>query len=199
MMDAMNGTGIALIVVAVVVLGAGVWLIALYNRLVQRRNRIDNAWAQIDVQLKQRRDLVPNLVQTVKGYASHESRTFTTVTQARAAAAAASTPAQAAAAEGQLGQALGRLFAVAEAYPELKADAGFRDLQAQLAETENRITVSRQVYNDTVLTYQNTIQSFPAVMIAATMGFTSREYFELADEAERSVPQVRFDSTPPDA
>jgi LemA protein len=199
MMDDMSGTGIALVVVGIVVLAAGAWLIATYNRLVQRRNRIDNSWAQIDVQLKRRRDLVPNLVETVKGYASHESRTLEAVTQARTAAAAASTPQQAAAAEGALSQALGRLLAVAEAYPDLKADAGFRDLQAQLAETENRITVSRQVYNDTVLTYQNTIQSFPAVLVATPMGFTSREYFELADEAERSVPQVRFDSTPPDA
>jgi LemA protein len=198
MMVLMTGTGIAIIVLGVVVLAAGAWLVATYNRLVQRRNRIDNAWAQIDVQLKRRRDLVPNLVETVKGYAAHESATFEAVTRARAAAASASTPEQAAAAEGQLGQALSRLFAVAEAYPELKADAGFRDLQAQLAETENRITVSRQVYNDTVLTYQNTIQSFPAVLVAGVMGFTSREYFELADEAERSVPQVRFDSPPSD-
>lgn len=192
----MNGTAIALIVVAVVVLAVGAWLVATYNRLVQRRNRVDNSWAQIDVQLKRRRDLVPNLVETVKGYAAHESSTFEAVTQARTAAAAATTPAQAAAAEGMLGQALGRLLAVAEAYPELKADAGFRDLQAQLAETENRITVSRQVYNDTVLTYQNSIQTFPAVLVAGVLGFTSREYFELADEAERSVPQVRFDRPP---
>lgn len=196
MMEPMSSTAIAIIVTGVVVLAVGAWLVATYNRLVQRRNRIDNAWAQIDVQLKRRRDLVPNLVETVKGYAAHESATFEAVTQARAAAASASTPAQAADAEGQLGAALGRLFAVAEAYPELKADAGFRDLQAQLAETENRITVSRQVYNDTVLTYQNTIQSFPAVLVAGLMGFTGREYFELADEAERSVPQVRFDSPP---
>jgi LemA protein len=193
----MTSTAIALIVTGVVVLGLGVWLVATYNRLVQRRNRVDNSWAQIDVQLKRRRNLVPNLVETVKGYATHEASTFEAVAQARTAAAAASTPAQAAAAEGQLGQALGRLFAVAEAYPQLKADAGFRDLQAQLAETENRITVSRQVYNDTVLTYQNSIQTFPSVLVANLMGFTGREYFELADEAERSVPQVRFDQQPP--
>lgn len=193
MMGVMSGTSIAIIVVGVLVLLVGVWLVITYNRLVQRRNRVDNSWAQIDVQLKRRRDLVPNLVETVKGYAAHESSTFEAVTRARAASAAATTPAQAADAEGMLGQALGRLFAVAEAYPELKADAGFRDLQAQLAETENRITVSRQVYNDTVLTYQNTIQTFPNVLVAGPFGFTGREYFELADEAERSVPQVRFD------
>lgn len=199
-MGRMSGTAVAILVVGVLVLVVGLWLVMTYNRLVQRRNRVDNSWAQIDVQLKRRRDLVPNLVETVKGYAEHESSTFEAVTRARAASAAASTPAQAAEAEGMLGQALGRLLAVAEAYPELKADAGFRDLQAQLAETENRITVSRQVYNDTVLTYQNTIQSFPNLLVAGPFGFSGREYFELADEAERSVPEVRFDRpTGPDA
>lgn len=197
----MSGTGIALLVVSVVVVLAAVWLIATFNRLVHQRNRIDNAWAQIDVQLKRRRDLVPNLVETVKGYAVHESSTLQAVTDARAAAVSAGSPAATAQAEGALTAALGRLFAVAEAYPDLKADAGFRDLQAQLGETENRIAVSRQVYNDTVLTYQSSIQTFPAVMVAGPFGFTGREYFELADEAERSVPQVRFDSPPraPDA
>lgn len=197
----MSGTGIALLVVSVVVVLAAVWLIATFNRLVHQRNRIDNAWAQIDVQLKRRRDLVPNLVETVKGYAVHESSTLQAVTDARAAAVSAGSPAATAQAEGALTAALGRLFAVAEAYPDLKADAGFRDLQAQLGETENRIAVSRQVYNDTVLTYQSSIQTFPAVMVARPFGFTGREYFELADEAERSVPQVRFDSPPraPDA
>ena len=199
-MGAMSGTAIAIIVVGVLVLAVGIWLVMTYNRLIQRRNRVDNAWAQIDVQLKRRRDLVPNLVQTVQGYASHESSTFEAATRARAASAAATSPAQVAQAEGMLGQALGRLFAVAEAYPALKADAGFRDLQAQLAETENRITVSRQVYNDTVLTYQNTIQTFPNVLVAGPFGFTGREYFEVGDEAERSVPEVRFNRPPsPDA
>lgn len=184
-----------IIVVAVVVLAVAIWLVATYNGLVQRRNRVDNSWSQIDVQLGRRRDLVPNLVETVKGYAAHERGTFEAVTAARAAAAAAATPAQAAAAEGALSQALGRLLAVAEAYPELKADAGFRDLQAQLGETENRIAVSRQVYNDTVLTYQNSIQTFPTVLVARPFGFTDREYFEL-DEAARAVPEVRFDTPP---
>jgi LemA protein len=184
-----------IIVVAVVVLAVAVWLVATYNGLVQRRNRVDNAWSQIDVQLGRRRDLVPNLVETVKGYAAHERGTFEAVTAARAAAAAASTPAQAATAEGELSQALGRLLAVAEAYPQLKADANFRDLQAQLGETENRIAVSRQVYNDTVLTYQNSIQTFPTMLVARPFGFTDREYFEL-DDAARAVPEVRFDSPP---
>ena len=184
-----------IIVVAVVVLVVAVWLVATYNGLVQRRNRVDNSWSQIDVQLGRRRDLVPNLVETVKGYAAHERGTFEAVTTARAAAAAATSPAQAAAAEGALSQALGRLFAVAEAYPQLKADANFRDLQAQLGETENRIAVSRQVYNDTVLTYQNTIQTFPTLLVARPFGFTDREYFEL-DESARAVPEVRFDTPP---
>ena len=130
-----------LIVVLVVIALLVVWLIALYNGLVQKRNRVDNSWAQIDVQLKRRRDLIPNLIETVKGYAAHERGTFEAVTEARAAAAGAQTPAQQAAAEGILSQALGRLFAVAEAYPDLKANQNFLDLQAQLQDTENKIAV----------------------------------------------------------
>ena len=141
-----------------------VWLIALYNRFVRSRNRVDNAWAQIEVQLKRRWDLIPNLVETVKGYAAHERGTFEAVTAARTAAQSASGPAATGAAEGILGQALGRLFAVAEAYPQLQADENFRQLQTELSETENKIAVSRQVYNDTVLTYNNAIQVFPGVL-----------------------------------
>src|SRR5688500_20279873 len=130
-------------------------LILLYNRLVSLRNRVENAWAQVDVQLKRRWDRIPNLVETVKGYAAHERETFEAVTQARARAQRAQGPAETAAAEGILGAALGRLFAVAEAYPELQADENFRQLQDELAGTENRIAVSRQGYNDTVLSYNN--------------------------------------------
>ncbi len=166
-------------------------LIVLYNRFVRLRNRVDNAWAQIEVQLKRRWDLIPNLVETVKGYAEHERGTFEAVTQARANAQKATGPAETAAAEGILGQALGRLFAVAEAYPELQADENFRQLQTELGETENRIAVARQVYNDTVLTYNNAIQTFPGVLVAGPFNFTKREFFE-TDEAERSVPQVDF-------
>jgi LemA protein len=175
-----------------------IWAIALYNRFVRLRNRVDNGWAQIEVQLKRRWDLIPNLVETVKGYAAHERETFEAVTQARTAAQQASGPAQSAAAEGILGQALGRLFAVAEAYPELQADENFRQLQMELAETENRIAVSRQVYNDTVLTYNNAIQVFPGVLLAGPFGFTKREFYE-APEGERDVPRVDFGSgsTPP--
>ena len=183
-------------VVAVIVILALILLIALsfvflYNRFVRLRNRVDNAWAQIEVQLKRRHDLIPNLVETVKGYAAHERGTFEAVTQARTAAQRAQSPAEAAQAEGLLSQALGRLFAVAEAYPELQADENFRQLQSELAETENRIAVSRQVYNDTVLTYNNAVQTFPGVVIAGPFGFMKREFFE-TDEAEREAPQVDF-------
>ncbi|RDI73379.1 hypothetical protein Gocc_2979 [Gaiella occulta] len=186
-----------IVLAAVVVLV--VWQVALYNGLVRKRNRVDNAWAQIEVQLKRRRDLIPNLVETVKGYAAHERGTFEAVTQARAAAAGAQSPAQVAAAEGILSQALGRLFAVAEAYPDLKANQNFLDLQAQLQETENKIAVSRQVYNDTVLTYNNAIQVFPAMLMAGPFGFTRREFFEVEDAADRELPTVSFRSdAPPD-
>ena len=178
---------VILVVVGILVLA----LITLYNRFVRLRNRVDNAWAQIEVQLKRRWDLIPNLIETVKGYAAHERGTFEAVTQARAAAQNARGPAETAAAEGILGQALGRLFAVAEAYPELQADENFRQLQTELSETENRIAISRQVYNDTVLTFNNAIQTFPGVVLAGPFGFTKREFFE-TDDAERGVPQVDF-------
>jgi LemA protein len=180
------------IVILAVVLLLVFWVVAIYNRLVRTRNRVDNAWAQIEVQLKRRHDLIPNLVETVKGYAAHERGTFEAVTQARTAAQQAQGPAATAQAEGILSQALGRLFAVAEAYPDLKANQNFLDLQAQLSDTENKIAVSRQVYNDTVLTFNNAIQTFPAVMLANSFGFTRREFFEVEDAADRAVPQVSF-------
>jgi LemA protein len=174
-------------IVVALVLG----LVLLYNRLVTLRNRVDNAWAQIDVQLKRRYDLIPNLVETVKGYAAHERETFEAVTNARTRAQAAQGPAEQAQAEGILGQALGRLFAVAEDYPELQADENFRQLQDELAETENRIAVSRQVYNDTVLTFNNAIQTVPGVLLAGPLGFGKREFFE-AEEAAQEAPRVTF-------
>ena len=166
-------------------------LVFLYNRLVTLRNRVENAWAQVDVQLRRRYDLIPNLVETVKGYAAHERETFEAVTNARARAQAAQGPADQSAAEGILGQALGRLFAVAEAYPELQADENFRQLQDELAETENKIAVSRQVYNDTVLTYNTAIQTVPGLLIAGPFGFGRKEFFELEGEA-REAPRVAF-------
>ena len=180
-----------LVIIALIVVVA-LLLVALYNRLVQQRNRVDNAWAQIEVQLKRRWDLIPNLVESVKGYAAHERSTFEAVTEARTRAQNASSPADAAQAEGILGAALGRLFAVAEAYPELQADENFRQLQTELAETENKVAVSRQVYNDTVLTYNNTVQTFPGLVVAGPFGFSIREFFEVEDEAQRDVPAVAF-------
>ena len=180
-----------LVVIALIVV-VGLLLVALYNRLVQQRNRVDNAWAQVEVQLKRRWDLIPNLIETVKGYAAHERGTFEAVTQARANAQKASNPAEAAQAEGILGAALGRLFAVAEAYPELQADENFRQLQTELSETENRVAVSRQVYNDTVLTFNNTVQTFPGLVLAGPFGFSIREFFEVEDEAQRDAPVVDF-------
>jgi LemA protein len=180
-----------IVIIAILVVLAGI-LIALYNRLVRLRNRAENAWAQVDVQLRRRYDLIPNLVEAVKGYAAHERETFEAVTQARARAQQAGTPAEAAQAEGILGAALGRLLAVAEAYPELQADENFRQLQTELAETENKVAVSRQVYNDTVLTYHNAIQTFPGLVFAGPFGFTMREFFEVEEEAQREAPSVVF-------
>ena len=186
-----------LIVILVLVAVVALLLVVLYNRFVRLRNRVDNAWAQIEVQLKRRWDLIPNLVETVKGYAAHERTTFEEVTRARTAAQQAQTPAQSAEAEGFLAQALGRLLAVAEAYPELQADENFRQLQGEIAETENRIAVSRQVYNDTVLTYNNAVQTVPGVFIAGPFGFDKREFFDIEDDAQREAPQVSFTSSTP--
>src|SRR4249919_1319135 len=177
---------VLLVLLALIVIA----LIALYNRFVRYRNRVDNAWAQIEVQLKRRWDLIPNLIETVKGYAQHERGTFEAVTEARTAAQRAQGPAETAAAEGILGAALGRLFAVAEAYPELQADENFRQLQDELAGTENRVAVSRQIYNDSVLTYNNAIQTFPGVILAGPFNFDRREFFEVEDDAQREAPRV---------
>jgi LemA protein len=181
----------AIVILAVVALLA-IAAVVLYNRFVRLRNRVDNAWAQIEVQLKRRWDLIPNLVETVKGYAAHERETFQSVTEARSAAQRAQTPAESAQAEGILSQALGRLFAVAEQYPELQADENFRQLQTEIAETENRIAVSRQVYNDTVLTFNNAIQTVPGVFLAGPFGFATRDFFDVEDDAQREAPQVSF-------
>jgi LemA protein len=185
---------VLVVILAVIVLGA-IFLASLYNRLVRLRNRCENAWAQVDVQLRRRYDLIPNLVETVKGYAAHERGTFDEVTQARAAAVSAKGVAEQAQAENVLTQALGRLFAVSEAYPRLRATENFKELQAQLAQTENQIQVSRQVYNDTVLTYDNARQTVPTSVIAGMFGFQPREYFELEDAAAREAPKVSFAET----
>jgi LemA protein len=178
-----------LVIAALVLVGLG--LVLLYNRLVRLRNRVDNAWAQVDVQLRRRYDLIPNLVETVKGYASHERATFEEVTSARTRAQEAQTVSEQAGAENALTAAIGRLFAVAEAYPELRASENFQRLQADLTETEGKIAVSRQIYNDTVLTYNNGIQTIPASIVAGAFGFTAKPFFEV-EEPAREAPQVRF-------
>ena len=168
-------------------------IIYLFNKLVRYRNRVDNAWHQIDVQLNRRADLIPNLVETVKGYAAHERETFEMVTKARSALMNASSVGESAKAEGMLGQALKSLFAVAEAYPELKANQNFLSLQEELAGTENKISYARQFYNDSVMSYDIARQRFPANVIAGAFGFKEkREYFEPETPAAREVPKVSF-------
>ena len=179
---------VLLVIVALIVIA----LIALYNRFVRYRNRVDNAWAQIEVQLKRRWDLIPNLVETVKGYAAHERGTFEDVTKARTAAQQAQGVQEQAQAENLLTQAIGKLFAVAEAYPELRATENFQQLQAQLAETEQKIAIARQVYNDAVLTYDNALETVPTNIVAGTFNFEPREYFEVEEAEVREAPRVQF-------
>ena len=166
-------------------------IVVLYNRLVRLRNRAENSWAQVDVQLRRRWDLIPNLVETVKGYASHERATFEEVTKARAAAQQAQGPEEQARAENMLTAALGRLFAVAEDYPELRATENFQQLQGQLAEVEQNIVISRQVYNDAVLSYDNALETVPTNIVAGVFNFTPREYFE-TEGTTREAPSVQF-------
>ena len=182
---------IPLIVILVIVVVLVVAIIGLYNNLVKLRNMVDNAWAQIDVQLQRRLDLIPNLVETVKGYASHERGTLDEVTEARAAVANAGTPAGKMEADNMLTGALKSLFAVAEAYPDLKANANFQQLQAELSSTEDKISYMRQSYNDTVMKYNTAIQTFPAVLFAGMMGFSQRESFDAVAGSD-VAPKVQF-------
>jgi LemA protein len=182
----------ALIFLAALVLALLAWLAVTYNRLVTLRNLLENAWAQIDVQLRRRHDLIPNLVETVKGYAAHEKATFENVIAARAAAMGAVSPAAKAEAETALTGALKSLFAVAEAYPELKANQNFLRLQQELAGTENLISESRSYYNRSVADFNTAAQVFPANLVAGLLGFGAREYFELPGGAEREPAQVQF-------
>jgi LemA protein len=181
-----------LIILAILVLALVIYLIAAYNGLIRRRNQIENAWSQIDVQLKRRLDLIPNLVETVKGYAAHEQETLDAVITARnAAVAAPDTPGAQAQAEGALTGSLRQLFALGEAYPDLKANQNFLALQEELSSTEGRVAYARQYYNDSVLSYNNKLQQFPTVFYARMLKFERREYFE-ADEAARTTPTVEF-------
>ena len=186
---------LALIIILVVVALLVIVVIVSYNGLVKLRNRVDNAWAQIDVQLKRRYDLIPNLVETVKGYASHERETLEAVIQARNMAMAAQGPQDQAAAENMITGALKSIFALSEAYPDLKANTSFLNLQEELTGTEGRIAYARQFYNDTVYRYNTKVQSVPSNIVANTFNFSEREYFEV-DDAARGNVQVDFGSAP---
>ena len=169
------------------------WLVGIFNGLVRLRNAVKNAWSQIDVQLKRRHDLVPNLVETVKGYASHEKGTLEAVIKARQQAINVSDNViDKAKAENMLSQTLRSLFAVSEAYPDLKANQNFLALQEELTSTENKISFSRQFYNDSAMTYNNKTEMFPSNIIAGMFNFKRADFFEVEDEAERKVPQVSF-------
>ena len=185
---------VAFLIVLGVLLVLAIIIFGFYNGLVGARNQVKNAFSQIDVQLKRRHDLIPNLVNTVKGYAAHEKETFANITNARANAVAADNDGMAkrSEAENSLTQALGRLFAVAEAYPDLKANANFLALQEELSSTENKISFSRQFYNDSVLRYNNKIEMVPTNIIASMFNFTKEEFFEVENKTERAVPQVTF-------
>jgi LemA protein len=178
-----------LIIIVLAVIG---YFIGLYNTLVRMRNQIRNAWSQIDVQLKRRHDLIPNLLETVKGYMQHERETLESVVEARAKAVNASGVAQTAEAEGMLNSALDKLLAIVENYPNLKADQSFATLQEELSSTENRIAFARQYYNDSVLNFNNRVEIFPSNMVAGLMKISKEKYFEVESAAERNVPKVSF-------
>lgn len=183
-----NTTWILVGIIVVLVL----FVISAYNRLVALRNRVKNAWAQVDVQLKRRHDLIPNLIETAKGYMAHERGVFESVTKARQQAMGATGVADAAQAENQLTQTLRSLFAVAEAYPDLKANQNMLAVQEELASTENKISFARQFYNDTVMVFNNATQQFPSNIFAGIFGFQQEALFQVEDPAEREVPQVKF-------
>ena len=180
-----------IIVVAIIVILALI-VLGTYNGLVKARNMCDEAWSTIDVQLKRRHDLVPNLVETVKGYAAHETAAFENVTKARAAAISARTPQEAGRAEGLLTAALGQLFAIAEAYPQLRAVESFTQLQAELTNTEDQIAAARRIYNGNVQSYETKRQQFPGVLVAGPFGFSPRQYFEIENAADKEPVKVDF-------
>ncbi len=183
---------IVLLGIAAVLLLIILYVIGTYNVLIGLRNQVDNAWSQIDVQLKRRHDLIPNLVETAKGYMQHERGTFEAVTNARAQAMGAKTVAEAARAEGALGDALSKFMLVVENYPDLKANQNFLAVQEELSSTENKIAFSRQAYNDQVMFFNNRIQMSPSNIVAGMFSFTRRDFFEISAAAEREVPKVSF-------
>jgi LemA protein len=182
----------ALIVVAVIVVLLIIFVIGVYNSLIRLRNQVDNSWSQIDVQLKRRHDLIPNLVETAKGYMKHERETFEAITKARSQAMGAKTVSEASKAEGALAEALSRFMLVVENYPDLKANQNFLAVQEELTSTENKISFARQSYNDQVLFFNNKIQMFPSNIVANMFNFGKRDFFELESAAEREVPKVSF-------
>ena len=182
----------ALYIVVGAVVALGLILIGVYNSLIRKRNRVDEAWSDIEVQMKRRYDLIPNVIETVKGYAAHERGVFENVTKARSAAMGATTPQEHARAENMLSNTLKTLFAVAEAYPDLKANANFLDLQRELADTENKIQAARRFFNGVVLEFNNGIQVFPTNIFAGMLGFSKREFFDLEEEAAKRPVEVKF-------
>ena len=183
---------VALYVILGLVALVGIWAVVTYNSMISGRNKVDEAWSGIDVQLKRRHDLVPNLVETVKGYATHEQQVFQNVTEARAKAMAATSPEQAGPAESQLSAALGGIRAVAEQYPDLRATENFQKLQGELSEIEDEIQAARRIYNSNVQIYNTRIQIFPNSIVAGMGSFQAREFFEIELPQEREVPRVAF-------
>lgn len=182
---------VALVLLAIIVVLAFI-VIGMYNALIQLRNQVKNAWSQIDVQLKRRHDLIPNLVETAKGYMMHERQTLENITAARSRAMQAESVGDKAKAEGELSGVMSKFFLVVENYPDLKANQNFLALQEELTSTENKIAFSRQAYNDQVLFYNNKIQMFPSNIIAGMFSFQQSEFFQVEDKAERDVPKVSF-------
>jgi LemA protein len=188
-----GGATVTLIVILVIVVGLGLFVVSVYNGLVRARNEVKNAWSSIDVQLKRRHDLIPNLVETVKGYAAHERGTLDAVVKARQQAVSfAGSVEERAKVENMLTQSLRSLFAVAEAYPDLKANQNFLKLQEEVAGTENKIGFARQYYNDATMRYKNRIEMFPSNVIAGMFNFQPEPFFQLEEPGERAVPQVKF-------
>jgi LemA protein len=187
-----DGTMLGLIIIAAIGGVLVLWVIGMYNGLVRLRNAVKNAWSQIDVQLKRRHDLIPNLIETVKGYMQHERQTLENITKARNLAMQASGVGEKGQAESQLSQALSSFYVVVENYPDLKANQNFLALQEELTSTENKIGFSRQAYNDSAMQLNNKIEMFPSNIVAGMFNFKPAEFFEIEDAAERAVPKVSF-------
>jgi len=182
----------ALLIFVVIVVIVLFYLVSIYNGLVRFRNQVKNAWSQIDVQLKRRHDLIPNLIETVKGYMTHESETLQKITDARSRAMGAGSVGDRAKAESELSGAMSQFYVVVENYPDLKANQNFLSLQEELTSTENKISFSRQSYNDQVLFYNNKTEMFPSNIVAGMFNFKAEEFFELEDKSEKEVPKVKF-------